>query len=286
MRRWLVLLLAAVGFAAAPSPFSAQREAWNRPAEPFRIIDNVYYVGTGGISSFLIKTPKGLILLDAALPESAPQIEQHIRALGFKLKDVKILLNSHAHFDHSGGLAQLKRDTGAILIASAGDRVSLETGTYLGSESVAALRAPPVKVDRLVADNGVVSLGGVTLTAHLTPGHSRGCTTYTLPVVEAGVRHEVVFFCSATVAANRLAPKEQYPGIVADYRRTFARARLIKADVFLAPHAEFYGLEAKRAAQLRGGPNPFIDPPAFQNEINRLAADFEAELARQRGSKP
>jgi len=286
MRRALVILLALAGLAAAPDPFASQRVAWNRPAEPFRIIGDVYYVGTGGLSSFLIATPKGHILIDGGLTESAPQIERHIAALGFKLTDVKILLNSHAHYDHSGGLAQLKRDTGAVLIASAGDRVSLETGTYLGSETVAALRAPPVKVDRLVADGGEVSLGGVTLTAHLTPGHTRGCTTYTLPVVEAGARHEVVFFCSATVAANRLAPREQYPGIVADYRRTFAGSRAIKADVFLAPHPEFYGLEAKRAAQIKGGPNPFVDPAAFQNHVTHMAAAFEAELARQQGAKP
>jgi metallo-beta-lactamase class B len=282
MRRGLIILLAAIGLAA--SPFSAQREAWNKPGEPFRVIGDVYYVGPAGVSSWLITTPKGHILIDGALPESVPQIEAHIAALGFKLKDIKILLNTHAHFDHSGGLAQLKRDTGAILIASAGDRVSLETGTYLGSETVAALSAPPVKVDRIIADGGAVSLGGVTLTAHLTPGHTRGCTTYTLPVTEAGVRHEAVFFCSATVAANRLAPKEQYPGIVADYRATFVKARSIKSDVFLAPHAEMFGLWEKRARQKAGGPNPFVDPAGFQTFVGELSVAFERELARQQAA--
>ena len=277
------LSLAALAEAEPPSSIPTQREIWNRPAEPFHVIGNVYYVGTKGLSSWLIDTSKGLILIDGALPESAPQIEQHIVALGFKLKDVKILLNSHAHFDHSGGLAQLKRDTGAILIASAGDKVSLETGTYLGSEDVHAFDAPPVKVDRVVADGGTVTLGTTVLTAHLTPGHTRGCTTYTLSVIEYAVGHGVIFFCSASVAANRLAPKEQYPGIVADYRSTFYTAENMGADVFLAPHQEFFHLWEKRARMAAGAPNPFVDPNELQTFIAAAKAAFEKELARQQG---
>jgi metallo-beta-lactamase class B len=277
------LSLAALAEAEPPSTIATQREIWNRPAEPFHVIGNVYYVGTKGLSSWLISTSKGLILIDGALPESAPQIEQHIVALGFKLKDVKILLNSHAHFDHSGGLAQLKRDTGAILIASAGDKVSLETGTYLGSEDVHAFDAPPVRVDRIVADGGTVTLGTTVLTAHLTPGHTRGCTSYTLSVIEDAVSHGVIFFCSATVAANHLAPKEQYPGIVADYRHTFELTKNVGADVFLAPHQEFFHLWDKRARMTAGQPNPFVDPNELQTFIAASQAAFEKELARQQG---
>ena len=279
MKRLLAVFAAIAALAATPAP--TIREVWNQPAPAFKVIGNVYYVGTHGLSSWLIKTPAGLILLDGALPESASLIEQHIADLGFRLSDVKILLNSHAHFDHTGGLAQLKRDTHAVLIASAGDRVSLETGTYLGSETVESLRAPPVKVDRLVADGGKVSLGGVSLTAHLTPGHTRGCTSWTVPVSEAGKTYQVLFFCSASVAANRLAPREQYPGIVADYRRTFKAMRGMKADVFLAPHAEFFDLWGKHARLFKTGPNPFINPGELRPFIEAAAADFDKQLAAQ-----
>jgi metallo-beta-lactamase class B len=281
MNRLFALVTALLALVANPASALTEREKWNQPAEPFRVIGNVYYVGMHGLSSWLIVTGAGDILIDGDLPESAPAIEQHIKALGFRLSDVKIILNSHAHFDHFGGIAQLKRDTGATFIASAGDRASLETGTYLGSENVKSLSGPPVKVDRLVKDGEVVSLGGDGIMAHLTPGHTRGCTTWTLPVMEAGRLYRVMFFCSTTVAANRLAPREQYPGIVADYRATFAKLKAMQADVFLAPHAEFFDLWGKRA-RMGHGPNPFVDPGELQRFVARSQADFERQLAAQK----
>jgi metallo-beta-lactamase class B len=277
----LAALLPAWAQQPAPRAAAAARSNWNAPMAPFRIIDNVYYVGTEGLSSFLFVTPEGDILLDAALPDSASQIEANIRKLGFKLSDVKILLNSHAHFDHSGGLAQIKKDTGAKLIASEGDRSALEGGFYLGSESVKAMGAPPVKVDHVVADGETVSLGGVTLTAHLTPGHTRGCTSWGWTAHEGGKAYEALVFCSATIAANRLVDPPQYEGIVADYRATFDKAAKMKVDIFLAPHAEFYGLAAKRAKLAAGGPNPFIAPGEFQTFIAQQKADFESGLKDQ-----
>jgi metallo-beta-lactamase class B len=240
-------------------------------------------VGTDNLGIYLIHTRAGDILIDAGVPEVADQVEANLKTLGFDVKNIKILLNSHAHFDHSGGLAQIKRDSGAKLVASELDRESLENGHYLGSETVKAFDAPPVKVDRAIKDGDTVSLGGVTLTANITPGHTRGCTSWTLPVVEAGKSHKVIFFCSATVAANRLAPNPQYPGIIADYRRTFDKAHALKPDVYLAAHTNFFDMAGKRARQLADpkGANPFIVPGEFDRALDRFEADFDTELARQ-----
>jgi len=175
---------------AAPSksadPFAAQRALWSRPQKPFHIIGDLYYVGMAGVSAFLIKTRDGLILTDGTLPESAPAVEKNIQALGFKLGDVKILLNSHAHFDHSGGLARLKKDTGARLYASQRDAPVLESG-HIAFGPAAKADAPPVHVDQTVADGEQVSLGGVTLTAHVTPGHTKRCTTCTYETPPSGL---------------------------------------------------------------------------------------------------
>ncbi|MBI1361362.1 MAG: subclass B3 metallo-beta-lactamase [Alphaproteobacteria bacterium] len=276
-----LIALALPAFGPAPAHAQTQREKWNVPTEPFHIIGNVYYVGTAGLSSFLFVTPEGDILLDAALPESAPQIEANIQKLGFRLSDIKYVLNSHAHFDHSGGLAQIKKDTGAKLVASEGDKSALEGGFYLGSESVKAMSAPPVKVDRVVKDGDALTLGGFTMTAHLTPGHTRGCTSWGWTVEDGGKSYSALDFCSATIAANRLVDPPQYKGIVADYRATFETAAKMKVDVFLAPHAEFYHLAEKRAKIAGGAPNPFIDPGEFQPFIAKQKADFETGLAAQ-----
>ena len=145
---------------------------WNEPTEPFRILGNIYYVGTNGISVYLITSPQGHILIDTALPEATPQIRSSIAKLGFKVADIKYLLNSHAHFDHTGGFAELKKETGAELIAGAADRPLLEGGYYPGQEQTVELRFPRVKVDRTVGDGDIVTLGGVTIIAHATPGHT------------------------------------------------------------------------------------------------------------------
>ena len=260
------------------------RETWNRPTTPFRIIGNVYYVGTQGLGAYLMTTSEGHVLLDGGLPESAPLIEANIRALGLDPGDVRYLLNSHAHFDHSGGLAQLKKATGARLIASEGDRSALEGGFYLGSEDVAAYGAPPVTVDRAVEDGDTLEVGDVTLTANITPGHTRGCTSWSMPVVEDGRTLNVLFFCSSSVAANRLIDPPQYSGIVADYEKTFSLAKAMKVDVFLAGHTEFFAMSAKRARMREGGPNPFIDSAEFAAFMERSEADFRKQLAAQQAA--
>jgi metallo-beta-lactamase class B len=286
----LAALLCAPALAQAPPAVAkppTQREIWNAPTEPFHLIDNVYYVGTGGLASYLFKTTDGLIVLDAALPESVPAIEAHLKQLGFKLSDVKIILNSHAHFDHSGGLAQLKKDTGAKLYAMEGDVSALEGGFYLGSETIAAMGAPKVKVDKVLRAGDEVKLGGVSLKANLTPGHTRGCTSYSTTVHDGGKPYNLLVFCSATVAANRITPPLQYKGVIEDYRKTFAWGKTAKVDIFLAPHPEFFDMKGKRAKLKDGAPNPFIDPNEFPVFIAKAEADFEKTLAeRTAAAKP
>ena len=254
---------------------------WTAPAEPFRVIGNIHWVGTKGLGVYLITGPEGHVLIDTAMPESTGLIKASIEKLGFKLSDIKLILNSHAHFDHTGGLAEMKAATGAPLVAGAKDKPLLESGTYPGQESVDELKFPAVKVDRTVTDGDVLRVGPIELTAHATPGHSPGCTTWTMPVVENGEKHGAIFFCSATVALNRLVGAPTYPGIIDDYRKTFAQAPKIPGDVFLTPHAEMFDLEKKRAAMTAGAPNPFVKPGEFQAFTDGLAKAFDVALAKQ-----
>lgn len=257
----------------------AQEVTWSAPAEPFRIIDTTYYVGTEGLPNFLVATAAGLVLLDVGLPSNAPLVEDNIRKLGFKLSDIKILLNSHAHFDHAGGLARLKDDTGALVVAHEGDVYALEKGVYPGSEDRKEFQFPPVRVDRVIHDLDTVTLGDLTFTAHLTAGHTKGCTTWTWPVKDKdGKAHTAIDFCSASVAANHLSP-EQYPGMIADYKRTFATAPSIQGDVFLAPHAEFMDLWKKKRRLQQANINPFIDRAGYERLLASQQSDFASALA-------
>lgn len=249
---------------------------WSQPFEPFRLVGNIYYVGARGVSAFFIQTPAGAILLDGGLQQTAVQIEKNIAALGFRLKDVKLLLNSHAHFDHAGGLAALQKASGAKLVASQGDAAALRNGSA---------QQPAVRVDRVVADGDTVELGGTRLTAHVTPGHTAGCTTWTMTVEEAGQGHPVVFYCSTSVV-DRLVNNERYPSIVADYERSFVALRALPCDVFLGPHGDFFQLAAKRDRQKSGGPNPFIDPGELRRYVDRSEQSFREALAKERAEPP
>jgi metallo-beta-lactamase class B len=279
------LVLAAVAGLFATTASAQAPPSWTKATTPFQVIGNIYYVGTEGLSAWLITSAKGHILIDGGMPQNAALVEANIKALGFKLSDVDLILNSHAHFDHAGALAQLKKDTGAVVIASADDKWALENGRYPGSEDVAAMNFPPVKVDQTIADGATAGVGGNTLTANITPGHTKGCTSWTMTVKDGSKNYKVMFFCSGTVAANRLAPNPQYPGIVADYQKTFVRLTKMKADVFLAPHPDQMNMAAKRAAMGPGKPNPFIDPSELGTVTARLDADFKAQLAKQQAGQ-
>jgi metallo-beta-lactamase class B len=275
----LTVLLAS-GAAQAETPFSKERLEWNKPQKPFHMIGDLYYVGMKGVAAFLIKTSDGLILTDGGLPESAPVIEKNIQALGFKLSDVKLLLNSHAHFDHSGGLARLKKDTGAKFAAGAADKPFLESGhiTFGPSSQIDTM---PIHVDQPVKDGDKVSLGDVSLTAHATPGHTKGCTTWTMPLTDGGKTYKVMFFCSISVAGNPLLGNAAYPNIQADYMASFAKLNAMQADIFLAPHGGQFDLDAKLAKMKPGAPNPFVDPGELHRFLAKARSDYDAELARQ-----
>jgi metallo-beta-lactamase class B len=276
--------LAFAGVALIAQRDSSERATWNQPIKPFRIIGNIYYVGAAGVTSFLITTAQGHILVDGGLPETAPLIEKNIAALGFRIQDVKFLLNSHAHYDHCGGLAELKRLSGAQMVASRADAEVLESGGRVSFEGWKNSGFPAIKVDRLVADDETITLGDVSLTAVLTPGHTKGCTTWTMPVTESGKTYHAVFYCSTSVPGYRLVDNSRYPQIVSDYKHSFAKLRQLPCDVFLAPHADFFRLDEKRARMGNGGANPFVDPAEFRAFVDRSEQDFESELKNQQGS--
>lgn len=266
-------------------PFT-KANGWNEPMEPFTVIGNVHYVGTKAVSAWLITSPKGHFLIDGVVAQSAPQITANVAALGYKISDVKFLLNSHAHIDHAGGLAGLKQRSGAVMVASVADKPFLEAGD-IGHGPSGGMKFPPVRVDRIIADGEQLSLGAVTLTAHVTPGHSPGCTSWSLDVMSADKQKQSVFFhCSATVAGQSLAP-EAYPGIVANFRATFARMKAFKADIFLANHDNFFDLHAKRARQKAGDVHAFVDPNELREFNAFMQSAFERELAAQQAkAKP
>ena len=258
----------------------------NQPVEPFRIIGNVYYVGASSVTAFLIVTPDGHILIDGGFPETVPLIRKSIAGLGFDLADVRILLNSHAHFDHAGGLAALKRLSGAQMMASEPDAPLLERGgrgdDLMGDDGA----FEPVEVDRRLKDGDTVELGGVRLVARVTAGHTRGCTSWIVPVEDSGRDLTAVSICSLTVLPGaRFHENPTYPGIARDFERSFATLRGIEADVFLASHAEFFDMAAKRARLEKGeGANPFIDPAGYRAYVERAERRYTERLAA--GSEP
>lgn len=255
---------------------------WTAPFEPFQLIDNIYYVGTDGIAVYVIKTSQGLILMDTAMAQSTGMIKDNIAKLGFRVADIKYILNSHAHLDHTGGFAEIKKETGAQLVAGERDKPLLEGGYYPGDENNQDLTFTPVKVDRAVKDGDKVTLGDTTLTAHATPGHSPGCTSWEMAVKDGGQDRKVLFFCSGTVALNRLVGQPTYAGIVDDYRATFAKANAMKIDVLLGPHPEVYGMQAKRAQQIKSAtPNPFVKPGELATYATGLSEEFDKQLAKQ-----
>lgn len=260
-----------------------EMRAMNRPVPPFHLIGNIYYVGASDVTSFLIVTHAGDILLDGGFVQTAPQIEANIRKLGFGLSDVKILLDSHAHYDHAGGLAELKRLTGAQFAAMEGDAAVLARGGrgdfYFGDR----LTFPAVKPDRVIRDGDTVTLGGVTLTAHLTAGHTRGCTTWTMTTEDRGKPLRVVFVGSMSVLSGyRLVGKESYPGMTADYEHSFRVLRSLPCDVFLGAHGQFFNLTAKREALARSPKeNPFTDPAGYRAYVDDAQRAFEAALRHQ-----
>ena len=278
-----MLLVAALALWSGPALAGADPglpASWTEAVEPVELFDDVYWVGTRGLGAFLFTSEAGHVLVDVGVPRGAPLVAQAISSLGVDLRDVRVLLNTQAHFDHAGGLAELKALTGARLLASEGDRYALEHGVYEGWESRPLFDFPAVELDGVVTHGQVIRVGDVSLTAHATPGHSPGCTSWSFTARRDGAEHRAMIFCSASVAANRLAPDPQYDGIVEDFRATFAYMRGVEVDVWLTPHAEQFGLWEKLGRRDQAQ-DPFVDPSERGREMANFEADFEAALARQ-----
>jgi metallo-beta-lactamase class B len=266
-----------------PAP-AAQPPAWTQPVKPFRIAPHIYYVGSRGLSAYLITARDGAILIDGTLKENASLVEHNIQSVGVPLTSVKWILSDHAHKDHVGALARIKMDTGARFAASAGDQAALESGAPRGDTDYdqTAFHFPPIKVDRVIREGESVAVGDAVLTAHLTPGHTPGCTSWTTMVGEGDSRHQVIFLCSLTVAGNRLVGNHAYPAIAQDYETTFAELSKMKADIVLTSHPEIADVLGRHARLEAGDRRAFIDPTALPTIVASSKRDFEERLAEAR----
>ena len=268
--------------AAATAP-----RGWAEAREPFHVVGNVYSVGSAEVTSFLIATPQGHVLIDGGFAESAPQILRNIDKLGFKLEDVKVLVASHAHFDHVGGLAELKRRTGAQVVVSRADAEAMARGGKGDPQFADAIPFAPVYADRIVQDGGVVRVGPTELVAHVTPGHTQGCTTWTTVQRDGEQNVHVVFSCSVSVPDEyRLLGNARYPRAVEDYERSFRTLRALPCDVLLGSHASFFHQDERRARMADGAPNPFVDPAACAAYVDRSEQAFRAHLEKERAAPP
>ncbi|MBK5298199.1 MAG: subclass B3 metallo-beta-lactamase [Vicinamibacteria bacterium] len=281
IRRALAFLSVMAAVAAVPAARQFDTSSWNLPFAPFTVAGPVHYVGTSELGAYLITTPEGHVLIDGGLPESAPLIERSIRQIGFKVDDVEVLLTTQAHFDHVGSLAALQTASGGKVMVMEGDAAVVETGgkgDYLFGDR---MPFPAVKVDRVLRDGDTVTLGGITLRAVLTPGHTKGCTTWTTEITEGGPTLTVLFAGSTGVNPGTVLPSmPTYPTIGADYDRAFRVQAALSPDIWLAAHASLFGLADKREKQKAGGPNPFIDPDGWKRSVeNRRKA--HAELPRR-----
>jgi metallo-beta-lactamase class B len=279
----LALVALAVAACASQKGVPLEMQMWNRSAEPFTIIGNVHFVGTSNMAMFLVTTPAGHVLVDSGFEAGVPRLKAGIEKLGFRFEDVKVLLASHAHIDHVQGHARVRAMTGARVIVSEADAGIVRTGGKGDFLYDGVYAWAPCPVDGVIKDGEEVALGGTVLTAHLTPGHTRGATTWTMAVPHEGRQLAVVFFPSGNVNPGvRLVKHPSYPGIAQDFERSFALWKSLPCDVFLGAHGDFFKVHDK-AKRLRAGgtPNPFIDPDGFRKLVADQEARFRASLEDQ-----
>ena len=287
MFRMLAPVAILLGLMVAPAWAASE---YTVPFPAHRIVANIYYVGTKGQANYLIATPQGNILVNSGLETTLPLTKKSIAKLGIKYADTKILLISHAHFDHDAGSAQVVKDTGAqyevmdadVPVVESGGKTDFQYGDK-GGENL----YPPVKVGRVLHDGDTVSLGGTVLTAHLTPGHTKGCTTWTLKVKDRGKMLDVVIVGSPNVNPGYvLVNNKKYPQIAQDFEKTFRVLKALPVDVFLGAHGAYYDLDAKYPKMKPGGANPFIDPAGYKAYVAERGTAFRTELARQKSGLP
>jgi metallo-beta-lactamase class B len=277
------MLLAFAASLAAQNPPS-----WTTPFPPHHIAGNLYYVGSEDLTSYLIVTPQGNILINSGFDKNVPLIKKSVEQLGFRFADIKILLISHAHNDHCAGAALVKKLTGAQYFVMDADVPVVESGGREDFQYGARpeMRFPPVKVDRVLHDGDIVKLGNAVLTAHLTAGHTRGTTTWTLDEAEAGRTLHVVIVGSPNVNPGyQLVNNKAYPQIASDYAHGFQVLKSLPCDIFLGAHGSYYGLKEKYERWQRGDRAAFIDPEGYKSYIADRERAFETELKRQESEK-
>src|SRR5690242_7624818 len=277
----LLLIVACAAGLAAQTPASD----YLTPFPPHHVVGNIYFVGSEGLGIYLIVTPDGNILINAGLEDSVPLIQQSVQKLGLKFSDTKILLISHAHFDHDAGSAAIVRMTGAKYMVMEGDVPVVESGgkaDFFYGNTPSDLY-PPAKVDRVLHDGDTVTLGGATLVAHLTAGHTKDCTTWTMTVEDGGKRYNVVIVGSPNVNPGyKLVDNTAYPQIADDYARGFRVLKSLPCDIFLGAHGAYFGLEEKYPRLKSAGAAAFVDPQGYAAFVAEREQAFTAELAKQR----
>jgi metallo-beta-lactamase class B len=270
------LLVAAL--LAAPPP--AAHAEQNQPFPPHRVADNLYYVGSRQLASYLVTSKKGHILINSSFESTVPLIRSNVEKLGFKFTDIKILLASHAHSDHVEGHALVKQLTGAAVYVMEGDDKVIASGgegQYFYKD-----RWKPCPVSRVLEDGDKVTLGEVTLVARRTPGHTRGCTTWTMRTTDGGKPYDAVIVGSPNVNAGfRLVDNKDYPEIASDFARSFQIWHALPCDLFLGAHGKYYGMEEKYPRLKTGEKNPFIDPAGYRAYIDEREKAYRATLAEQ-----
>jgi len=283
-----ILFRAVLACVVLPGAALAQNDpSWTEPFPAFHIAGNLYYVGSKGLASYLVTTPRGNILINSDLEANVPLIRASIEKLRFKFSDTKILLISHAHFDHDAGSALIKQLTGAKYMVMDADVPVVESGGkddfQYGNDPGSLYK--PTKVDRILHDGDKVTLGGTSLVAHLTAGHTKGCTTWTMTVTEKGKNYNVVIIGSPNVNSGyKLVDNKAYPQIAADYERGFRVLRSLPVDYFLGAHGSYFDLEGKYPRMKEGGESPFVDPVGYKKYVDEREQAFRAELAKQKAA--
>jgi metallo-beta-lactamase class B len=287
MPRFVSLLL--FGSVVVTSPGLAQNNAdWARPFPPFRIVGNVYWVGSYDLSTYLITTPQGHVLINTGVGDTAKQIKASVEQLGFNLGDTKILTATHGHYDHVAGMAELKRMTGAKLLVEEQDKELLESGGKADFRfgDTPGARFEPVKVDGTFKDNDTIALGGTVLTAHHHPGHTKGATSFTLNVQDGGKTYRVVIANMGSINPGvTVSGMAGYPGITEDYARTFKTQKDMQIDIWLASHASQFNLHDKYRPGDAYNPGRFVDPQGFKASVEQLEKRYREQLARERVPK-
>jgi metallo-beta-lactamase class B len=281
----LMLLCAGAG-AQSGHPAQPPGSDFLAPFPAHHVIGNIYFVGSKGLGIYLVTTPQGQILINAGLEDSVPMIQQSVEKLGFRWTDIKILLISHAHYDHDAGAERIMKSTGAKYMVMDADVPVVESG---GKQdffyaNTPGMLYPATRVDRVLHDGDTVGLGDSVLTAHLTPGHTKGCTTWTMKVHDGGKSYNLVIVGGTNVNEGyKLVNHASYPQVASDYEKTFRVLRSLHCDVFLGAHGSYYDLESKYA-RMAGNANPFIDPKGYEAFVNDREQAFRAELARQQAA--